>query len=142
MDKPEKSVGTIFDVRLDNGHFYRTAITDYNSNTKQFTMNSGQWDNWGNQPVPLSDLNTLGSPDSLDTVPRCYAIKFNPISSPENIGKFYRSRGKFKIIDDLQSLESDLFSGCINSCPHNGNVARRYVSAFRRESNANRHGVT
>ena len=142
MASPDDSVGTIFDVQLQNGHFYRTEITDYNYDTKQFTIAPGKLDNWPNPIAPLADLNTLGIHDTLDTVPHCFAIRFNPIRSPENLGKLYRSRGKLIVVEDLHSLEKDLYNGRINSCPHNGSVARRYVSASRRESNANRYEIT
>ena len=79
---------------------------------------------------PVAELDSIGTPDSFDRIPSCFALKFNPINSPDNIGKLYRSRGKLIEVTDLRSLERDLRKGAINSCPHNGNVARRYVSAL------------
>ena len=117
-------------------------IVDYNGDTGQFTVEPGHWDNCPFQIGPVTDLDSIGTPDSFDRIPSCFALKFNPINSPDNIGKLYRSRGKLIEVTDLRSLERDLRRGAINSCPHNGNVARRYVFRPRRESNAERYGVT
>jgi hypothetical protein len=130
MENPGGGINTVFDVQLDDHHYYRAEIVDYNSDSRQFTVDPGLWDNWPRNIAPVTDLNSIGTPDSFDLIPSCFALKFNPIDTPDNIGKFYRSRGKLKKVTDLRSLERDLRRGAINSCPHNGNVARRYVSAL------------
>jgi hypothetical protein len=130
MDNPEESINIVFDVQLDDHQYYRMEIVDYNYDSRQFTVEPGNWDNWTCKIGPVTDLESIGTPDSFDRIPSCFALKFNPINSPDNIGKLYQSRGKIIQVTDLRSLERDLRKGAINSCPHNGNVARRYVSAL------------
>ena len=60
----------------------------------------------------------------------------------ENLGKKYLSNGKLKITSCLVDLANDINQGKVSNCHHNGRVARRYVSANKRESNAERYGVT
>ena len=128
--EPDNALNAVFDVQLEDNNYYRTEIVDYNYESRQFTVDPGQWDNWPRVLGPVTDLNSIGTPDSFDRIPSCFALRFNPISSMDNLGKMYRASGKLKTVTDLRVLEKDLLRGRINSCPHNGNVARRYVSAL------------
>ena len=139
-NEPDDSIDKILDVKV--GHdYYRTRISGYNHWTKEFTLSAGSWDIQGPTPAKVQDLNTLGEPGTLDLIPDFYALKFNPITSTDNLGKHYLRRGKLVKVTSLQELQEDLLRGAFCSCPFNGNVARRYATAARRESNAIRHGV-
>ena len=76
------------------------------------------------------DLSKLGLPDTLTIIPERLALQFSPLLNTENLGKKYMSRGKLKSVDSLAELNNDILQGRVSSCYHNGNVARRYVSAL------------
>ena len=123
---PQDSINSTFDVRLANGNTYRTQIIGFDNDKKQFLLNPGNWDKWPHNCAcsSIKDLNTIGMPDSFNTVPKVFALRFNPIQSVDNIGKLYTSRGRLVKVQDLAKLAKDVKRGFVNSCPHNANVAR------------------
>ena len=143
MSDPQEAINTTFDVKLTDGHTYRTEIVGFDNPSKQFRLDPGTWDNWPNNCYnSVTNLNDIGIADTLNTVPNIFALRFNPLHSVDNIGKLYTSRGRLVKVINLDKLVQDVQRGFVNSCPHNGSVARRYISALRRESNANRYGIT
>ena len=139
---PFNAIGKVVDITLEDGKTYRTMITDYDPSTKLHTIDPTNWDTWPPDFDTEVNLMTIGLPDSLEIVPKIYALHFEPLLTTENLGKKYAANGKLKTVDSLVVLSNDIKRGKVCSCAHNGRVARRYVSANKRESNAVRYGVT
>lgn len=140
-NNPADAIGKVIDITLNDNKTYRTIVTDYDNDTNLHTINPSDYDTWPDQQMKIN-LATFGIPEHTVIVPDFFALKFNPITSDDNINKHYISAGLHVKVADTALLRTDLYRQHINGCPHNGRVARRYISANRRESNALRYGVT
>ena len=135
---PAASIGAIVDAKIDN-EWQRFSISDYNFRTHHFTLDSGNFDlppHQGPRIFQVQDLNTFGN-GTFERIPSPFALKFHPINCDDNIGKLYFLKGKVIPVNNPDTLLNHIRRGLVNSCPYNGNVARRYHTAFRRECNAN-----
>ena len=139
---PADAVGAIIDVTLPDKSTYRTKITNYDPHSRLHTIDPTDWDKWPANFDTQVDLAHLGLPDTMAIVPELFALQFSPLMSTGNLGKKYLSKGKLKITSCLVDLVNEVRQGKVSNCHHNGRVARRYVSANKRESNAERYGVT
>ena len=153
----EDLIGETIDIR-QNDEWYRTRITGYDPDNHLFTFDSKGLDIW---PDNLRDLYEILDADELRSsdciricAPRKNVLSFSEPNSNNNRHKTFYLNGK-RITTGKRDgqafttssvgnidLQHCIRAGMLNSCPFNGRVARRYASAIRRESNADRQGVT
>ena len=153
----EDLIGQTIDIR-QNDEWYRTRITGYDPDNRLFTFDSTGLDIW---PDILRELYEILEVDELrrsDCIricpPRKNVLSFSEPNSYMNQHKTFYLNGK-RITTGKRDgqtftthsignidLHHCIRAGLLNKCPFNGRVARRYASAARRESNADRQGVT
>ena len=147
----EELIGKIIDLRQD-GSWYRSRVVKFNKYNGLVTINSKGLDNWPFdydtisieelksdelQAIKIRDNNSLSFTKLGANTGKTIYIKGIPSKLVKHIGRYRYETTRGKI-----NLKTLLARGCLNDCPFNGTVAKRYASADKRESNANRYGVT
>ena len=152
---PEELIGRIIDIR-QNEAWYRTRVIHYDHSAEELNIDNDKLDKWPFDYYEI-DLDDLRNDETIING-QCAMVVRNPnvlsFSNLENnAGKTIYAKGHpIKLVRhiDKDIYETDSGSkvnlkllinrGDLNQCLLNGNVARRYASAYRRESNAERYG--
>ena len=138
---PELAIGSVIDLMDPNKIYRRTIVKNYNSVSKEFTIGPSEYSDWPATDTDV-DLLSFGYPDHLQIIPSEFALKFNPVTCNSNL-KVWFSVKKYGYVraSSTDELRKAIFDGRVSGCPHNGCIARRYISVNRREANAIRQGV-
>ena len=138
---PELAIGSVIDLMDSDNIFRRTIVKNYNSISKEFTIGPSEYSDWPSTDTEV-DLLSFGNPDHLQIIPSDFALKFNPVTCDSNLKVLFsvKKHGYVRALS-TDELHKAILDGRVSGCPHNGCIARRYISVKRREANAERQGV-